>query len=263
MTFLTERSHTILMSAKLGDKSSMYVPDDSGAFDQEQQDLTRAAKEAYGCTNAVQTFKIADKDEERNIYEPSVIAKDNKIMIEWGGEYTEVDPTMVIFDGYKPNLSSKSNDEVQPLKVRIRTIKPDEAKSKVQKAFSLLAKDDRGAFLNKAWSNGTIVELLMEGYPTVTKLKEVPAGKYEVVEFKMGGFDKYILRLADGTWIRANTAIQDKLSGYEMMDIKVSVDEPALLTVGVSTRTTSTGHPIIPVDLVSFRNVNLPVFDFS
>lgn len=263
MTLITERSYQVLSTANIGDAKSLLVPDDSKAFDDAQQVQTALMKSAFGASAATHTFKIVDKDGERNIYSPSVVAKDNLVCVEWGGEYFPVDPKAVTFDGSKAELHSNLDVEgLSALKVRIKMIKPDEAKTKVTKAFAALAKDDRGMFLSKAWANGSIVELLMEAYPTVTKLKELPVGKYEVVEFKMGGFDKYILRLADGTWVRANTAIQDKLASYTEMEIAVTAEEPALLTVGTSTRKTTTGHPIIPVELVSFRNVNLPVFTF-
>lgn len=264
MTLITERSYQVLATANIGDAKSMLVPDDSKAFDEEQQAITKAMKAFFGASAATHTFKIVDKDGERNIYSPSVVTKDNLVCVEWGGEYFPVDPKAVTFDGSKAELHSNVDLDypVPPLKVRIKMIKPEEAKTKVTKAFAALAKDDRGMFLSKAWANGSIVELLMEAYPTVTKLKDIPTGKYEVVEFKMGGFDKYILRLANGTWVRANTAIQDKLASYTEMEIAVTAEEPALLTVGTSTRKTTTGHPIIPVELVSFRNVNLPVFTF-
>jgi hypothetical protein len=125
-----------------------------------------------------------------------------------------------------------------------------------------LAKDDRGGFLNKVWKSGAIVELLAEGYPTVLKLSEVPAGVYEVTEYKMGGFDKYIIKTEKG-WVRANTSLQNKLADYDDLGVVVSADKPAKLTVEESTATTSKGYPIIPVRLTSFANSSLPVFDFA
>lgn len=263
MSFITERTETVLSQALIGDQTSFYVPDDSGIFDEEQQALTVSMKALFGASAATKTFKIVDKDGERSIYSPSVVSKDGIISVEWGGEFFPVDPKAVSFDGYRQELSTLQDVPSFPLKVRVKLIKPEDAKTKVTKAYAALSKDDRGSFLNKAWANGTIVELLTEAYPTVTKLKEVPVGKYEVVEYKMGGFEKYLLRLDNGLWVRANSAIQDKLVSYEEMGIPVTSEEPALLTVGKSTRFTATGHPIIPVELVSFRNVNLPIFDFS
>lgn len=260
MSLHTEATETILLSAKLPEGTSAFnVPDDMGCFDQEQQNITSAAKEAFGCQEAKTTFKVVVKNGERNIYEPSVMNKDGAISVQWGDLFVPVDKANTEFDGYTGLLTSGSYS----LKVRVLNIKPEEAKTDTQKAYSKLAKDARGGFLNKAWKNGTIIELLAEGFPTVKKLSEVEPGTYDVVEYKMGGFDKYILKLANGTWLRANTSLQSKLADYDDMGVKVSKEEPAKLTIEVSTATTSKGYPIFPVRLISFKNSSIPVFDFT
>lgn len=259
MSLYTEATETILLSAKLPEGTTTFnVPDDMACFDDEQKAITHTAKEAFGCEAAKTTFKVVVKNGERNIYEPSVMNKDGVISVQWGELFTPVSKDTE-FDGYTGLLTSGSFS----LKVRILNIKLEEAKNETQKAYAKLAKDARGGFLNKAWKNGTIIELLAEGFPTVKKLSEMPAGVYEVVEYKMGGFDKYILRLADGTWLRANTSLQNKLMDYDDLSVVVSKDQPAKLTIEVSTASTSKGYPIIPVRLTSYKNSNIPQFDFS
>lgn len=259
MTILTETTETVLLSAKLAEGTTSFnVPDDSGCFNPEQLDIFHEAKYAFGCEAAKTTFKIVVKNGERSIYEPSVMNKDGVVCVQWGELFVPVGLTAE-FDGYTGLLTA----EYYSLKVRVLNIKPEEAKTDTQKAYSKLAKDARGSFLNKAWKNGTIIELLAEGFPNVKKLSEVAVGVHSVVEYKMGGFDKYILKLADGTWLRANTSLQNKLADYDEMEVIVSKDQPAKLTVEVSTAVTSKGYPIIPVRLTSYKNSNIPQFDFS
>ncbi len=264
MRLLTETIETVLMSARLPEgTTTLLVADDLGCFDETQKASLLTSKAQYGCGAATSTFKVVEKNGERAIYEPSVMNKDGVISVQWGDLFVPVDKKTVEFDGYKCQVTVTSdNGKETSLKVRVLNIKPEDAKNDTQKAYAKLTKEDRGAFLNKVWKSGTIVDLLAEGYPVVLKLSEVPAGSYKVTEFKMGGFEKYIIKTEKG-WVRANTSLQNKLADYDDLGVEVSAERPALLTVEVSTATTSKGYPIIPVRLTSFANVNLPVFDFS
>ena len=145
MNLLTERSQVILMAANMGDKSVYYVPNDAACFDTEQQDIITLAQSAYGITGAANTFKVVEKDGERNIYQPSALSKDGKILIQWGDTFHAVDPTKVMFDGYKAELSPVS-DLPFALKVRTAIIKPEDAKTKVTKAYAALARTQRLSF---------------------------------------------------------------------------------------------------------------------
>lgn len=260
----TEATETVLLSAKLPEGTTSYqVPDDSGCFSQEQKTITTNAKVLFGATGAKTTFKVVEKNGERNIYEPSVMNKDGAIVIQWGETFVSLDIKLFTFDGYTKTLTAGDDGREVSLKVRVLTFKPEDAKTDTQKSYAKLTKDQQGAFLNTCWKKGTIVELLAEGYPTVVKLSEVVPGCYKVTQYKMGGFDKYILQLQDGRWLRANTSLQNKLMDYSDLQVEVSVAKPATLLVEPSTTNTSKGYPIIPVRLTSFANTNIPAFDFN
>ena len=259
MSLLTETTETVLLSAKLPEGTSNFpVPDDAGCFNDEQKAITETAKAAFGCQDATSTFKVVVKNGERNIYEPSVMNKDGVISVQWGGLFVPLTGN-ADFSGYTGTVEV----EDIKLKVRILTFTDETAKTDTQKAYQKLAKEARGEFLNKAWKKGTIIDLLAEGYPEVLKLSQVEPGTYAVNEYKMGGFGKYILKLADGRWLRANTSLQNKLAEYNQMGVQVTSAEPAKLTVEPSTATTSKGYPIFPVRLTSFHNSNIPTFDFA
>lgn len=263
MKLFTEATETVLLGARLPEgTTSFQVPDNMPCFNAEQMSITTNAKALYGATEAKSTFKLVEKNGERNIYEPSVMNKDGVISVQWGEMFIPVDKAAVTFDGYAGTITA-GDEEAVSLKVRILNIKPEDAKTETQKTYSKLAKDQRGAFLNTAWKKGTIVELLAEGYPTVLKLSDVKAGVYKAVAFKMGGFDKYIIQLEDGCWLRANTSLQGKLADYDELGVVVSKEKPATLTIDESTATTSKGYPIFPVRLTSFANSNIEVFDFT
>lgn len=260
----TEATETVLLSAKLPEGTTNFqVPDITPCFNAEQQAITANAKVLFGTTEAKSTFKVVEKNGERNIYEPSVMNKDGVISVQWGELFVPVDRSAVTFDGYAKTVTLGDDGNEVSLKVRVLTFKPEDAKTDTQKAYAKLAKDQQGAFLNTAWKKGTIIDLLAEGYPTVIKLSEVIPGTYKVVEYKMGSFDKYILKLENGSWVRANTSLQNKLADYDELGVKVNSETPATLLVEVSTATTSKGYPIIPCRLTSFANSNVPQFDFS
>lgn len=259
----TERTYTLLMSAKLpAGAKSFRVPDTHPCFDQEQQELTAAYKAAFGADEATSTFKIAiNKEGERAIYEPSILNKDGRIVTEWGSEYYAL-PDGASFSAGKCVVDIEVDDIEYSLKVRVIPIKKEDAKSKVQQAWAVCGKDDKVDFLAKAWAKGTITDIMAQSYPDIHKISEI-VGTHDVIGFKMGSFDKYVFQLADKRWVRANTSVQNKLTSYEEMGIVVSPEEPARITVEPSTSQTSTGHPIYPVTMVSHRNVDLPVFDFA
>lgn len=264
MRLLSEATETVLLQARLPEgTTTLQVPDDHACFNDEQKVITTLGKTLFNVIAATSTFKLVEKNGERNIYEPSVMNKDGVISVQWGDQFVPVDRKVVIFDGYANTVTVEDEGGVEVvLKVRTLNIKPEDAKTDVQKAYAKLAKDDRGAFLNKAWKSGTIVELLASGYPTVLKLSDLEPGVYAVTEYKMGSFDKYIL-LTEKGWVRANTSLQNKLADYDDMSVQVNEERPAQLTVEPSTAKTSKGYDIIPVRLTSFANVSLPVFDFS
>ena len=263
----TERTIAILSGAKLPlDQKNLKVPDTAGCFDQEQQLLTQAYKDVFNCTEASSTFKISEKEGERVVYEPSVINNLGTISVEWGDKivplvstarYSPMSNTVYVIVGNGEEAVEYS------LKVRVIVLKPEDAKTKVQKEYALLPRESRAEYLQKAWEKGTMVQLLSEGFPDVLKLGDLPAGKYEIVEYRMNRFDTYEVKLEDGRWLRTNTVMGQKLAGYQEMGIAVSVEEPALLSLGVSTSKTAQGHSIYPTTLVSFKNVNIPVFDFG
>lgn len=264
MKLFTENTESVLSEATLPEgTTSFLVPDDMSCFNDEQKAITIKAKTLFGCTEAKATFKVVDKNGERNIYEPSVMNKDGAISVQWGELFVPVNTKAGTFDGYTKTLTLGDDGNEASLKVRVLTFKPEDAKTETQKAYSKLTKEQQGAFLNTAWKKGTIVELLAEGYPTVLKLSQMKPGVYSVTSYKMGGFEKYILQVADGTWVRANTSLQNKLADYDELGVEVSSVKPAKLTIDVSTATTSKGYPIIPCRLVSYANASVPTFDFS
>ena len=263
MKLITERTESILSRATLPDGAkSFLVPDSHGCMDKEQQEITSAFKAAFGTEAAESTFKVAiDKKGERQIYEPCVMAKDGKVVIDWGGKTYPLGT--VEFSAISCLVKVEIDDSEYTLKVRTINVKKEDAKGKVQIAWaSCTTPIEKMEFLNKAWAKGTIVEILAQAFPTVHKLSEV-VGQHVVNSYYMGGFDKYVLVLADGRNVRANTALQLKLAGYEEMGIEVSPECPAQLTVEPSKGKTSTGFDIFPVTLVSHRNIDLPVFDFG
>lgn len=263
ISLYTERTYTILMGAKLPEgATSLRIPDSALCFDAAQQALTSAYKAAFGATEAKSTFKVAiSKKGERNIYEPAVINKNGAVTIEWGNEFYPV-PNDASFSSGKCIIEVESGGVEYRLKVRIPTIKKEDAKSKVQLEWASCPADAKADFLAKAWKRGTILDILATAYPDILKLAEV-VGTHDVVGYSMGSFEKYVLELADGRLVRANTSLQNKLAYYSEMGISVTPEEPAKLTVETSTAKTTTGHSIYPTTMVSFRNVNLPVFDFS
>lgn len=264
MSLITGKTYQVLSAAKI-DKATL-VPDDHKAFDKEQQEVTANYKVIFGCQEATSTFKLVDKDGERAIYYPSVLNKDNKVMIEWGGKYFPL-PDKAKFDAANGEfyvIDGQGEDaETYTLKARIAYITPETAKTKTQKEYSLLPKDQRASYLAKAYDKGVLFHLLSEGFPNVLKLSEVKPGTYKVVQYKMNRFDKYELKLEDGTWIRSNTAICNKIEMFEEFGIAVSYDAPATLLLEPSKGKTQTGYDIYPVTLTPFKPMSVPVFDFS
>lgn len=262
---VTERTESILSSATLPEGSkSFFVPDNHGCFDDEQRYITNVFKTAFGTQAAESTLKIAiDKKGERHIYEPSVMAKDGKIVIDWGGKTYPL-PSAAKFQSGSCSLTVEIEEVEYSLRVRVLPIKKEDAISSTQIAWSQLELSKKSDYLAKAWAKGTIVELLAQAFPTICKLSEA-IGTHEVIGFKMGTgqYPKYLLELSDKRVIRANTALHEKLSGYEAMGIEVSPACPAKLTVGKCSGQTSSGFDIYPTTLVSFQNANLPVFDFG
>lgn len=260
---VTERTERVLASAKLPlDSKSLMVPDDHPCMDAEQRVITAAFKEAFGTQAAESTLKVAiDKNGERQIYEPCIITKDNKVVIEWGGKIYPI-PSNATFSSGRCLVVVEDGDAEYALKARILSIKKEDAKTKVQLAWATCPPADKADFLARAWSKGTIVEILSLAFATIYKLSEL-VGQHQVHGFYMGGFDKYVLILSDGRHLRANTALQNKLADYEEMGIEVSPDSPARLTVEPSKGKTHAGYDIHPVTLTSYRNLDLPVFDFG
>lgn len=267
MKLSTERTLAILSAAKLPKgQTGFKVPDTAACFDREQQMITKQYKDAFGCSEASYTFKIVEKDNERAIYEPAVINKGGVISVEWG----DVTVPLVAKARYSPMsntvyiiLGEGEDSEEYSLRVRTINIKPEEAKTKVQKEFSLLPRESKAEYLQKAWEKGTIVQLLSEGFPEILKLSELKAGEYKIVDYRMNRFDKYEAKLADGRWIRTNTAMGTKFAIYQDMGVEVSPEEPATFTLGVSVSKTATGYAIYPTTLISYRNADIPVFDFG
>lgn len=265
MKIITERTESILSKAKLPDGTkSLLVPDNHPCMDEEQKYITNTFKAAFGAQAADATFKVAiDKKGERRIYEPSVLSKDGKIVIDWGGKTFSI-PTTAKFLGGTCTLEVEIEGVEYSLRVRVLPIEKKDAKGKTQMAWATVETAKKGDFLVKEWAKGTIVELLAESYPTICKLAEI-IGTHQVVGYKMGTGDypKYLLTLADKRVVRANTALHEKLVGYAAMEIEVSPECPAQLTVGTSTSETSSGFAIYPTTLISHRNVDLPVYDFG
>ena len=265
MKLITERTESILMGANLGkDVKSLLVPDNHSCMDDEQQNITNTFKAAFGCEAAEATFKIAiDKKDERHVYEPSVMAKDGKVVIDWGGKTYPV-PSNTKFQGGRCLLTVEIEEVEYSLRVRVIPAKKEDCKTKTQLAWLACEVAGKSDFLNNVWSKGTIVEILAQAYPTISKLSEC-IGTHEVVGYKMGTgqYPKFLLELSDKRVVRANTALHEKLSGYDAMGIEVSPECPAQLTVGKCSGQTSSGFDIYPTVLVSHRNVNLPVYDFG
>ena len=265
MNLITERTEAILMSANLGkDVKSLLILDNHPCMDDEQKCITNTFKTAFGTQEAEFTFKIAiDKKDERHVYEPSVMAKDGKVVIDWGGKSYPLGK--VDFSAIRCMVTVEIDSVEYSLRVRVLPIKKEDAKGVVQTAWSNCSTPvEKMEFLSKAWSKGTIAEILAQAYPTISKLAEC-IGTHEVIGYKMGTgqYPKYLLELSDKRIVRANTALHEKLSGYDAMGIEVSPECPAQLTVGKCSGQTSSGFDIYPTTLVSHRNVNLPVYDFG
>lgn len=263
MKLLTERTESILSKATLpAGSTSFNVPDSHSCMDTEQLLVLSDFKSIFGTTSADSTFKVTiDKKGERHIYEPSVMAKDGKVVIEWGGKTYPL-PEGIAFSSGRCLATFEVDETEYALKVRVLPIKKEDAKTKLQTAWATCAPNDKSDFLGKQWSKGTIADILAQAYPTIYKLGEV-IGEHKVYSYYMGSFDKYVLVLEDGRHVRANTSLQNKLASYEEMVIEVSESAPAMLTVEKSTSKTSTGFAIYPTTLVSYRNIDLPVFDFG
>lgn len=265
MKLITERTEALLKAANLGPVKSLYVPDNHPIYDQEQLDLFEIYKTAFGCQAAQSTFKIAhNKDDERVVYEPSVVARDGVLLLDWGGEVYPL-PVDCFFKAGRCTLAVDVGDQTLELKVRVYPIKKEELSSDAtatQKQWASASKDDKIDMLSRIWAKGTIHEIVASGAETVCKLADC-LGTWQVVGFKMGAFDKYVLKLADGRWVRANTALQNKLADYEEAGVEVSPEQPATLTVADSEKLTSQGHKIYKTTLLSAKNAEIPVFDFA
>jgi hypothetical protein len=267
MSMLTERTSSILTSATLpANAKSFMVPDDHKCFDQQQSDIINSYKAAFGTQDATSTFKLGtSKVGERAIYEPSVISKDGKLVIDWGGQTFPI-PTTATFASGSCTMVVEVDDVAYSLKVRVLLIKNEDLKpgaTKTQTDWANCKAESKVDFLSRAYAKGTLAEITASSFDTVYKLADV-VGTHDVIAFKMGHFGKYILQLADKRWVRANSSLQDKLATYETMGVEVSPACPARLTVSpAKEKKTSTGFNIHPVTLVSFRNIDLPVFSFG
>lgn len=263
MKLITERTEVALTSAKLpADTKSLKVPDSHTCFDKEQQDILKAYKDAFG-VKSESTFKIAiNKNDEQVIYSPSIVSKDSGLVIEWGGEYFPL-PEDVKFSASSLLATVKVGKERYSLKVRVTPIEKDKAQTALQKKWAACPAAKKEELLSDAWDDGVIHELVAPALPDRVKLGAI-IGTHDVIGFRMGGgkFAKYELQLADGRWVNANSSLNNKLGEYEAEGVEVSPSKPAQLTVSPS-KSEHNGHPIYPTSLVSYRNLDLPVFDFG
>jgi hypothetical protein len=261
-----EYTHEMLMVCNLGEGKRINIPDNHAIYerDTQQKELLDRYKTFYELPEtANNALKVVVNDEgKRNIYTPSIVAKDGLLVVEWGGKYYPL-VEHARFDASNQSIYVMDDQENElPLRVRVRNIKPADAKNKTEQAYAAADKDKRVSILQKLWDSSKLTELVSEAFDDIHKLSDMESGDYDVVGYKMGGFSKYIIQLSTGQWVRSNTAITEKLEEYELMGVEVSLDAPARLTIGVSTKTTAQGHPIIPTKMVAFRNKDIPVFTF-
>jgi hypothetical protein len=259
---LTERTIVTLTKGTLPEGvKSVNIPDAS--LDAEQNALTDKFKEAFNITDVAYTFRVG-LDKEGNItspYKPSVVAKDNELVISWGGKYFPL-PAGASFAGGTTQIEVELDDIEYTLPVSINYIKAEDAITPTQKAFAEKPANQQADFLTKCFNKGTLHELTRKAFTPALKFSDI-VGTNLVVDTRIEPrFGTTQLMLADGSWVKANAAITKKVYDLLSNNVEISKDKPAELTVKPSTKEVN-GYPVYPATLVSFSNIDVDPFDFS
>lgn len=245
---LTDATKAVLERGKYS-KDRTNVPNTHPALKNDIEGI-KATAEALGIDfeKTKFTFTVSKTSNGVNVYSPYVGQDKGEAVIYWGET--------------KHPLSSvgipKSIDELGKRVVMTFEVVDD--------FFSLslmLPKENKADLitLRKALKQGKLGEYLAQSFPKPKSLSELKPGEYTVVGYDVKDFNgdlKYTIFIDGLGAFNANTKLRRKLASTP----DISANSPAMLLVGEITETTSTGYPIVPVDLTTVEDLDIPVYDF-
>ncbi|MFB2876884.1 hypothetical protein [Floridanema aerugineum] len=258
MQFVTEEVKSLFNRAKFS-KERTEIPNDHPAIARVQNVIDDALS-ILGLTNVFLsrtrfTYTVIYKDGEVNIYAPYVGSKDGVAVLCWGDEkfpISDIKSDLDIIEDNKRFLLEVADEEGNALELTMMVRRKDKDGNDVK---------FEKAELRKALKQGRLGEYLSQSFVKPLKLKDVQPGTYTVTGYESRIYEgdvKYTLFLEGVGAVSANTALNNRLS----FEPEITPTKPATLVISPSTKTTNQGHPIIPTQLTTAKDLEIPVFDF-
>lgn len=257
MAFLLSDSlKAVLKVANLGNKTSVNVPNDSGAVETELNRLKAIAAymgvdfEATGYT-----FRIYEGRNGRGFASPMIaLAKDGTIALHWGASVTPVDlKALKAYIDTEDNLSyvavdvEVGDDETGdtlldetilfPMSLKVLREEPPAEGQKYPKRI-VATKDELRAALKK----GNLADLLdvpKTGGGIAKKLDELEPGEYTVIGYRQDAkYGKFEVELVDLGWFKLKGNAAKRVAEKPLLD----AEHTAVLTVGEGEDATYNGR---------------------
>ena len=260
MTFVSETVKSLLLRAKFS-KERTNIDNGHAVMAQDLPRLNKmAAVIGLDLNTTEYTYQVVRKDGELNVYGACVMSDNGIASIFWGKSKVALkniakpaelsivpEGKGFVLDVFYPADSAFDSDvnfQVPLVISKKLSTKPEHAE------------------LRTALRNGKLGDYLTASFIKPKKLSELEPGIYKVTGYAVrywNGDPKVELTLQGVGLVAANTALKNKL----LAEPVITEAQPATLEVGISTRMTTTGFPVIPVVLTTAADAELPVFDFS
>ena len=258
MAFVSETTKNILSRAKFS-KERTNIENSHPVMAQDLSRLSKMAKVVgINFDETEYSYQVVKKEGDLNVYGACVMANDGVASIFWGKtsvplaskpdgtEYAIVqDGKQFVLDVFGTDSDGYDVAFQVPL-----VFKKD------------LATKPEHADVRAAHRKGELHKFLASSFIKAKKLSELEPGEYTVTGYAIrywNGDPKVELDVANVGRVNANTYLKNKL----LAQPEITEQVPAILEVGISTKVTSGGFPIVPVVLTTQADLDLPVFDFS
>lgn len=197
------------------------------------------------------TFTVSKTSNGISVYSPYIGQYQGEACIYWGNVRKPIAdinlPKTIEEEGKRTVLSFEVNEDGDTLELSLMLPKEGRADLKA---------------LRQALKKGNLGELLAQSFTKPKSLSELAPGEYEVIGYETREFQgevKYTINIKGQGFFNTNTKLRRKLANNPF----INESAPATLVVGESTETTSTGYPIVPCDLTTVEDLDIPIFDFD
>lgn len=211
------------------------------------------------------TLRVSYRNGEVQVYTPYIGSNGDEAVLVWGKVQQplskipkETVELALATRGARPMMDcylSAFNDSIL---VSLMITKDSELASKEVQEYHKLDADGKITALRRAFRSGNLHTYLSKSFTRAAKLGAIAGQTVQVTSYALNRFGKYELETSAGL-VSGNTAIARRLDNAPV----ITPEYPATLTVGQSTSTTSSGHPIYPLTLTTHEDENLEVFVFG